>query len=178
MAFWAARDLDPKRKFRWVVRFTNLLKPDGSPIAEYVAKSIVKPSWKVEATPHKFINHTFNFPGRVTWDPVDLKFADPGGDDDVTTTLYNLLVNSGYANPFNATTAKESITKDAATNSLGRVVIQQLGADESQILETWTLLNCWCTSVSFGDLSYDEEGLTELSMSLIFDWAEYEGPRT
>jgi hypothetical protein len=170
MAFWSEQNLDPKRQFRWVLTFSNL----GT--SEYVAKTVNKPTWTIEGTEHKFINHTFKFPGRVTWNDVSCTFADPGGDDDVTSVLYNLLLRSGYNNPLSPATAKDSVTKGEATAALGEVTIQQIGADENTILETWRLENAWCSSVNFGDLSYDSEGLVELSMTIVYDWAIYEGP--
>ena len=171
MAFWSASNLDPKRKFRWVINFSEL------GVSEYVAKSVSKPEWTVGDEQHKFINHTFHFPGRVTWNTVEVKFADPGGTDDVSTVLYNLLLQNGYDNPLDAQTAKQSVTKGQSTFALGRVTIQQLGATGDSILEEWQLLNCWSSKVNFGALSYEEEGLTELTMTLVYDWAEYSGPR-
>ena len=172
MVFWAARTLDPKRKFRWLVNFSEL------GVSEYVAKSVTKPEWTIASTPHKFINHTFNFPGRVTWNTIDVKFADPGGtDDDVATVLYNLLAQNGYAEPANADRAKQSVTKGRSTAALGRVTIQQLGGRNEDVLEEWHLRNAWASKVTFGALSYDDEGLMELGMTLVYDWAHYEPPR-
>tara|TARA_R110000824_G_scaffold194057_2_gene376519 strand:- start:4602 stop:5135 length:534 start_codon:yes stop_codon:yes gene_type:complete len=170
MAFWSEQNLDPKRQFRWVLTFSNL------GVSEYVAKTVNKPTWTIAHEDHKFINHTFKFPGRVTWNDVNCTFADPGGNDDVTSVLYRLLLRSGYNNPLNSDTAKDSVTKGEAVTSLGEVTIQQLGASGDHILETWRLENAWASEVKFGDLSYEQEGLTELSMVIKYDWAIYEGP--
>ena len=42
---------------------------------------------------------------------------------------------------------------------------------EKVFIETWTLHNAWIKDVNFGSLSYDNEGLVDLSMTLRFDWA-------
>jgi hypothetical protein len=182
MAFWSEANLDPKRKFRWVLTFSNLTAPPNpesygnSALREYVAKTVTKPTWTIGKEEHKFINHTFKFPSRVTWNEIKATFADPGGDDDVASVLYNLLLQSGYSNPLDPASAKDSITKGVATAQLGDVTIQQLGANENVILETWRLENAWASEVAFGDLSYGEDTLTELSMTIQYDWATYEGP--
>ena len=72
MAFWSEANLDPKRKFRWVVQIAGL------GIGEYIAKTVDKPKFEVSEEEHKFINHTFYYPGRVTWQEVSLTlFSEP-----------------------------------------------------------------------------------------------------
>ena len=115
MAFWSEANLDPKRKFRWVVQIAGL------GIGEYIAKTVDKPKFEVSEEEHKFINHTFYYPGRVTWQEV-------------------------------------SLTLDA----------------EGAPIESWVLHNAWLKSVEFGELTYEDEGLVEVSMTVRYDWATVE----
>ena len=41
-------------------------------------------------------------------------------------------------------------------------------------LETWTLWNSFMTEVKYGDLEYGKDDLTELSLTLKYDWARVE----
>ena len=167
MAFWSEHNLDPKRKFRWVVLI------GGLGIGEYVAKSVDKPKFEVGEIEHQFINHTFYYPTRVTWDEVSLTLVDPGGQDDVTKALVAMLELAGYQYPVGMDAAKASITKGNATAALGRVEISQIDATGAPI-EAWTLHNAWLRTVEFGDLSYEDEGLVEVSMTVRYDFARVE----
>ena len=69
MGFWGAQGgaiVDPKRQFRWLVTFGN------SDLKSWYAKSVKKPSFQIGETPHQFINHTFYYPGRLTWNEITL----------------------------------------------------------------------------------------------------------
>ena len=167
MAFWSEANLDPKRKFRWVVQIAGL------GIGEYVAKTVDKPKFEISEEEHKFINHTFYYPGRVTWQEISMTLVDPGGQDDVTKALVGMLRNSGYDYPNDIEAAKASITKAGATAALGRVEISQIDAEGAPV-ESWVLHNAWLKNVEFGELTYEDEGLVEVTMTVRYDWATVE----
>ena len=164
MAFWSEVGLDPKRKFRWTVDFTGL------GIGQYVAKTVEKPKFEVSEEEHKFVNHTFYYPGRVTWQEIGMTFVDPGGDDDVTKRLQEMLNAMGYAHPPAFDAALQSITKERATHAMGDIIIAQIN-HVGKPVEEWKLYNAWLKSVEFGDLSYEDEGLVEVSLQVRYDWA-------
>jgi hypothetical protein len=70
--FWSDATLEPKRKYRFRVNIGQRPKP-------YVVTKVKNPAVKISETPHKFLNHTFYYPGRAEWDPIDISFVDPGG---------------------------------------------------------------------------------------------------
>jgi hypothetical protein len=81
MAFWGtnldAGSKDPKRKFRFKVEFETL----GGGNVLWYAKTIGKPSMTISAdTTHKFLGHTFKYPGSVTWEDIELTLVDPAED--------------------------------------------------------------------------------------------------
>ena len=41
-------------------------------------------------------------------------------------------------------------------------------------LETWTLWNAFLTEVKFGDLEYGADDLSEMSLTIKYDWARVE----
>tara|TARA_R110000824_G_C15109640_1_gene667024 strand:- start:62 stop:616 length:555 start_codon:yes stop_codon:yes gene_type:complete len=183
MAFWTEQSLNPKRKFRWVVEFQT-----DKELLKVAAKSVAKPNFEIGNTQHKFINHIFNFPNRVEWKPIEVKLVDhigkrsASGQESVTKALFNVLKRSGYKFPDSGDKCQLAVTKAQATkNGIKGVIIKQLSGEgpenaaASEILETWTLKNPWVSTLNFGDLSYEDDGLLELSMTITYDWAEFSG---
>jgi len=164
---------DPKRKFRFTVQFGGINATNGGAMLWY-AKTAGKPKFTIETATHAFLNHQFHYPGSVKWEEVDITLVDPGGEPDVAATLSAIVEASGYSPPTDATNESlTSISKAKATGALGVVTITQIDA-EGRPVETWTLWNAFLTAVSYGDLGYGEDDLTELSVKIKYDWARIE----
>ena len=180
MPFWSqafgedAELKDPKRNFRFTVSITGIAAANGGPLLWY-ANSVTKPAFTLASAEHKYLNHTFYYPGNVTWNSCDIKLVDPGGDPDVAATLAGILQGGGYQIPTDASSnSLTSISKAKATGALGRVEIKQINADGKPI-ETWTLWNAFVEEVDFGGtLAYGDEKLTEIKLKLKYDWARIE----
>ena len=58
--FWTtvSNQADPKRKFRFLLTIGSM--PDG---ATWYTKSVDKPEVTVKEAEHKFLNHSFYYPG-------------------------------------------------------------------------------------------------------------------
>jgi hypothetical protein len=176
MAFWSTNFgedttlKDPKRKFRFTVEFQGISAAQGGASLWY-AKTVTKPSFQIAASEHKFLNHTFYYPGSVTWQDVSVTLVDPA-DPDMAATLSDIVVQSGYAPPTDSTSLS-TMSKAKAAGALGTVIITQIDSD-GKPLETWTLWNSFMTEVKYGDLGYGEDDLTEMSVTLKYDWARVE----
>ena len=177
MAFWSENFaegalLEPKRAFRFKVEF-NGIDPgsNGGTSIAWFAKSATKPSFSISAAEHKYLNHTFYYPGSVTWQDVTITMVDPTNPD-MAATLATIVQAAGYSPPANANDLT-SMSKARAANALGSVTVTQVDADGNE-LEQWTLWNAFITELKFGDLTYGEDALTELSMTLKYDWARLE----
>ena len=177
MPFWSENfgensDLqDPKRNFRFTVEFQGIQAAQGGAKLWY-AKSATKPSFAINAAEHKYLNHTFYYPGNVTWNDVSVTMVDPT-DPDMAATLASIIEASGYKPPSTADD-RASISKAKSAAGLGTVIITQLNAKGDPI-ETWTLWNSFLTEVKFGDnLEYGNDDLTELSVTIKYDWARLE----
>ena len=94
MAFWAAPTTEPKRKYRWILNFGGTI----GAIEQYLLKKVDKPSFDISETEHKYINHTFWYPGRVTWNEIEMTLVDPVTPD-ASMGLLALLRGSGYVYP-------------------------------------------------------------------------------
>ena len=161
---------DPKRKFRFTVEFQGINAAQGGALLWY-ANTAAKPSFTVAAAEHKYLNHTFYYPGSVTWNTISVTMVDPV-DPDMTATLSDIIVASGYSPPTDANSLG-SMSKAKAAGALGKVIITQIDSDGNP-LETWTLWNAFVKDVKFGDLQYGEDGLQETTVELQYDWARVE----
>jgi len=179
-SFWGDRSFEPKRQFRFLVDFDL-----GDMQLNFSAKGIDRPSYTIGEQSHQFFNHTFYYPGRLTWNTVTLTLVDavtPGAAD----KLYGYLHDIGIADPTAGTLASvtaTTITKASATNALSSVKIREIGSanadgpdpSASGIQGEWELINPFITEVNFGAHSYDSDEMVEISVTLRFDWATYTG---
>ena len=175
MAFWgeslSAGSRDPKRKYR----FRILMETLGGGNVVWYAKTAAKPEITISGdTEHKFLGHTFKFPGSVTWNTIEIVLVDPAEDqgEDAATKLLNIVQGSGYKFPRD-TNVLETISKGKATAALQFVVIEQLAADGATVVERWSLHNPFITKVAFNDLDYTSDELSEINVELAYDWAEF-----
>jgi len=183
MAFWGSNHAgseiqDPKRKFRWMVQITNyanIARSTGQNLDSiesgeiWYAKTVSKPSFQIQAAEHKYLNHTFYYPGGVTWQDVTMTLVDPR-DPDQAASLSQLIEIAGYQVPGNLN-VRNTMSKSSATSALGNFIITQLDADGNGT-EKWTLYNAFITDVKYGDLAYGDENLVEMSLTLKYDWAK------
>ena len=186
MTFWSNQITEPKRKFRW------LLSIGDQQIPYWTIKKVNRPSYEIAEAEHKFINHTFYFPGRVTYNTVSFTVVDTASPD-AAETLKQILYASGYALPKDDLTSTQSITKDAAVTSLGKVTIELIGGGgvagqpnqrpgarqfgardgvSGVVLERWVLHNAWVKKIEFSELDYEGDELTEINVELRYDYAE------
>jgi hypothetical protein len=169
-SFWSDPTLEPKRKYRFMLRLDNS--------SAYVVTKVKNPALKISETPHKFLNHTFYYPGRVEWDPIDISFVDPSGPDDQSDNLYNRLFESGYDFPKIQNEGLYGLTKKLSVEGgVGNVVIEQLGDAQAdgklQAIAEWHLYNPFFTNITWGDFDYSGEEMLECTTTIRYDYAEY-----
>ena len=185
MPFWSTNfgestDLkDPKRNFRFTVEFTGIQAAQGGATLWY-AKSCAKPSFTISTAEHTYLNHKFYYPGKTTWDPVTLKLVDPISPD-AAGTLLQKIVDTGYNIPAGFASLIPNVglnnpSKSTSVDALGEIKIDQIDSEGNSV-ETWILNNAWIKDVAFGDLDYTQEALTEITMTVRYDWATFESPQ-
>jgi hypothetical protein len=164
--FWGIQDQipEPKRSFRWVLE-SNL-----GPI--WTIQIATKPKWEISKAEIKYINHTFKYPGRITWQPIDVTLVDPLNPDAMHTTMA-ILGMSGYRFPTTVDAASHTLTKENAVKALGHITIKQIGLDTSEVVESWHLKNAWISNVDPGTLSYETDEMVKLKITIEYDWAEH-----
>ena len=69
MAFWSAtQNTEPRRDFKFLLRVIDL------PV--WVVKTVNLPQISVGESEHKFLNHTFYFPGSVKYNEISFTVVD------------------------------------------------------------------------------------------------------
>jgi len=168
MAFWTtAQGRDPKRKFRFLLNIANL--PEGG---QWFVKTSDRPYITVAPTEHKFLNHTFSYPGSVTWNEVAVSLVDPV-DPDMQYALADILRGSGYYIPVNSSGPSKNTTtmsKSKAATALGEVMISMIDSDGNPI-ESWVLNGAWISSIENSNLEYGSDELSETTVKFKYDWA-------
>ena len=175
MSFWTESNITPKRNFRFLIEITNLAAPgqaQGTQSIVWWAKSVKVPAFDVAETQHQFLDNTYNFPGRVTWQDVNMTLVDPASPDAVALT--NHIMEQFYSiKSRDALSGPKTVSKKGAVAALGSVIIRVLD-EEGQDVEKWTLNNPFIKSVSYSDLAYDNEDLRTIDITFKYDWARCE----
>ena len=170
MAFWTevvAGTKDPKRQFRFTLQVTGM----GGDDMLWFVKKIGKPSLTISETPHKYLNHTFYYPGKVEWNTVTATLVDPAGPD-VAASVSDLLKLSGYSPP-GTPSETSTISKGKSVGSLGDVIITQIDGN-GRMVEKWILRHAWIKDIKYGELDYDGEDMTMIDLEFRYDWATLE----
>ena len=171
MPFWTTYDgksADPKRVSRFRVSVESLNQ--GGTV--WYAKSFTKPSAEITTTAHKYLNHTFNYPGSVKWSPVTLELVDPTNPIDAGGSLAQILAAMGYEIPAVASTDLDFVTisKRKSVEALGTIYVEELN-DEGASIEKWELQQPFVTKFEWGSLKYDGDDLNVLKLTVTYDWA-------
>ena len=127
-----------------------------------------KPAWTIGKVEHVYLNHTFKYPSKVEWEDVEITLVDPV-DPDMAATIVDIVAAAGYR-PLQNQYDFATISKKGAISALGEVKIMQVN-QEGKPIETWSLANAWVSKVDLGQLDYDSDELTEIKLTLTYDWA-------
>jgi len=171
MAFWSDPNLDPKRQFKFKVSFSRL-----GLNSTFLAQSATRPQFTIgDGTKVDFLDKSFHFPGKVTWDPVTITFVDAVSAN-VSKDSYRYLQEAGWVNPaavggVPATANFATIGKLGAVGTSGRVLIEVLRST-GEVEDRWTLNNAWITKVALNELNYTAEGILTAAYTFRYDWAE------
>lgn len=175
MSFWNNSNIEPKRGFRFQMYLPGV--PGSTDVATYLVRTAAKPNFQMDGQGEvKYVQHTFKYPGRVTWQPIEVTILDPMTPDSAAK-LVNILAESGYTAPRTEADALRSMSKKSANAAMGGVKLAEINADGNQISE-WTLWNAFFTAVNFGQLGYDSDEIVEYTLNIDYDYATYSSVHT
>jgi hypothetical protein len=175
--FWSSPNMEPKRSFRFVLYI------GGFP--HWVVKTSGRPSFKIASTAHSYLNHKFKFPGSITWEDIKVTLVE-AIDSNSISEMKKVLKDSGYAwmdprhnigpNDLNTISKKRAVAALAAAGGKKGTTLVQIDS-EGNTIDEWTLWNCWISSFTPSELSYESEELTSTELTLTFDYAKVETPQ-
>ena len=155
-------------------------------------KTVTKPIATVETKQYRMINHYYNYPGLVKWEPITITFVDMSADrrkGDIAETANNtarylrkLLADSGYQTPRNdgLTTPTKAASIDLAfgsskatstTKSDAILKIQQIDPSGLMAVEEWSLVNPIISKIEWGSLDYSSDEPVEYTLTVEYDYA-------
>lgn len=147
-------------------------------IPTYVINKVSRPSFEVEEIKHKYLSHEFKYPGGVIWKDVSFTLIEPI-DLQASARIASLIQQTGYVIPSrhwedsNGINHVRSISKSDASRALRNMKILQFDQQEN-LIESWSFYHAWIKDVSFSELTHDDRGLTNATLTIAYDWAELE----
>jgi hypothetical protein len=171
MTFWTDPTLEPKRAYKFILSVPGGTNTNG--IREFLVKTVDKPKFQVASTPHSFLNHTFYYPGRTTWQTINATVVDTLDPSlNATQEIMHILEESGYdlpTVPGAPPAGFGTVSKDKAVNAaLGLIKIRTINAAGNPV-EEWNLNNAFLTNADFGNLSYDSDDLSVVTLTIQYD---------
>jgi hypothetical protein len=141
---------EPKRKNRWVFAIEG--------IDAFLMKSAARPTVSIQETTLSYINSTRYLAGKATF-------------GDISVTIYDPIAPSGAQQVMEwIRTHYESVSGRAGYADFYKRDCQLKMLDPvGTVIELWDIKGAHLTNVSFGDLGYDGDEATEISMTLRFD---------
>jgi len=177
MAFWNDTNLDPKRTYKFLVKFGTADRVGNRNVPTFLAQKADRPVYTIsDSAKIDFLEKSFFFPGKVSWNTVKIDFVDGATEGtNVAKASYDYLTNAGYiAAPAVYTGGGAGSfgtpNKEAATAGLSVIVegIDSTGA----VIDTWTLRNAWVKTVALNGYDYTAENIMTAQYEFRYDWAE------
>jgi len=119
VAFWSdysvsteGKGFEPKRKFTFLL---SIVGKDLS-LENYLIKKVKRPGFEISESEHKFLNHTFYYPGKVKWKEVSFTVVDVINPNTAQKFL-TLLSKCGYNGPNGPVTIPGGLATSANTTA-------------------------------------------------------------
>lgn len=163
-AFWSSPVNEPKRSYKYLVKWG-----DGD-IPWYFVSAIDLPQIEVSQAETHALNHTFKWTGRPTWQDITMEVTDSESLN-AMKVIIDKFKASGYVYP-NRPTQLGTMSKQAFVREFGQLVVKEIDWSE-HIIGEWKFQNAWIKSIDPGKKAYESDETQKISMSVVFDWAEY-----
>lgn len=163
--------LMPKLQYRFRVTFTGLGVDGGS--TSFVTRNVVsvtRPAVDHDDVTIDTYNSKIRLAGKHMWQDVTLVLR-----DDVQSLVVSKL-NQQMQEQLDHE-SQSSPTVGAASYKFGmKIETLDGGNDGSEsVLDTWTMAGCFIPSLQFGDLNYATSDVVQVTATIRYDNASYEG---
>ena len=165
--FWANQGAAAKRKYRFKLRVNIPGTGNGAKFEEWVITKVNRPSFAISGVEHSYLNHTFKFPGRLTWEDVSFSIVEPYNGDQVDV-LMQAIANSGYEFP--SASSHKTIAKQ---NAIFKTFEIESIDENGKTADTWFLENAWISNANLGEYDYGSDDLMGVDVTVKYDYARY-----
>tara|TARA_R100000697_G_C5394034_1_gene183392 strand:+ start:165 stop:653 length:489 start_codon:yes stop_codon:yes gene_type:complete len=159
MAFWSESSSSPLRNYRFKVQ--------GLLDKQWLVKSVTLPSFEVNQSSHRVLNHQAKIAGIVTWQDVTITTV---ADKDTVSALSSLMKNNGHA----LTTPTDRSSKGIVSNFKGKlsnkILIQMLNENGSPA-NSFELVDWFIVGIKYGDLDYSNDELFTIEVVIAYEYA-------
>ena len=145
---------EPLRKNRWIMRF-----PADLGIQEWYLASAQRPGVSNNPKPIPFLNTETYVAGRYVWDEINVTLNDPIGPSASQAVMEWERLHT------------ESITgRQGYAAGYKRDVELCMLDPTGVVVQLWILKNCFINNVKFGELTYSDDGVAQITMTLRPDY--------
>lgn len=143
-------DYEPLRKNRFLLRF-----PSDLGIQEWWVASASRPTITMNETEIPFLNTSSWVVGRYIWESITVTLRDPIGPSASQAVMEWVRLHS------------ESVTgRQGYAVAYKRDLIIEMLDPTGTAVSQWILKNAMIVSAAFGDLSYDDDGLADITLQI------------
>lgn len=141
---------EPKRKNRWVLMIEG--------IDSYILKTVQRPTYTTEEIELPFINSRRYLAGATKFETMTVTLHDPIAPSGAQQVMEWIRLHF------------ESISGRAGYADMYKRDVQLKLLDPvGSVIELWDVKGAFITNASFGDLSYEDNTLCEISLTLRYD---------
>ena len=143
---------EPKMKNRFIMEI------DGIP--SYLIKTAARPQVNFETVTLDHINVKRYLKGKASWQPISI-------------TLYDPIVPSGAqaVNEWIRIHQESTTGVDGYSSEYKKDITFNLISPNGEKIEQWVLKGAFITDANFNDVSWDSSDVTDISLTLQYDYA-------
>ena len=135
---------------------------------------VTRPSYTIDTKEHRLLNWNFKYPTGVKWTDVSFTVREVFSPD-LSMSIGGIVMRKIESTSIDAPdkvgfTSYSDLSKEALVSTLGEVGIMMLTPDGG-VYEEWMLLGAFIKDVKFSDLAYNQDDLTNVRITLSYDWA-------
>ena len=180
--FWASKDLEPKRSYRWVgyvnlnsSGLNNIRKSDLGP-STFLVSSFTKPKLNFDADVilGNFTSETSNIIKNYKWEDIQIRIVDVENENyNASSNIYSWLRSLGYE-PIQTVKNLGKLFQNLHKAETTTITLEHINS-EGKPIERWSLVDAQPTNISFGDeLNYENSAIMYVTMGIQYVSAEYE----
>ena len=157
--------LEPLRRNRWVIQFTSVpgdATGNGVDRLAFAAHTAARPTVTYNVTEMQRLNERFYVAGKPTWNELPMTFYDfIQGPDSASEILWNW--SQTVYSPITGAMGFKTEYSTSATLAM----LDPSGG----VSQVWNLFYVWPFTLSWGELSSEDDAVAEVSITFRYDYA-------